>query len=204
MFLHIAAIHLLFNRSPLCNSPSFSAEDAKRVIVTLLPFLLLSASAAFPPQGMPGAFRGNPGASVVEMAQMTIEQRVIIRVPMMRQAMPAVPDDREARYRADPRPQLPPPPPRIEWEEHKGPKCIRISELRSAAITSGRGVDLMLDDRSRMRALLGRECRPVDLYSGFYIQPHADGSLCAGRDRVLARSGADCAITDLKRLKPKH
>ena len=131
---------------------------------------------------------------------MTIEQRIIIRVPMARPGMPP-PDGRDARYHAESRP---PPPPPIEWEEHKGPKCIRISQLRAAAITSSRGVDLMLDDRSRLRALLGRECRTADLYSGFYIQPNADGSLCAGRDRVLARSGADCAITDLKRLKPKH
>lgn len=168
----------------------------------LLPFLL-SAMMAVSPQGMsgPGGADGiiadGPPFSV-EFAQMTIEQRVIIRVPMMRPGMPP-PDERDTRYRAEP-----PPPPIIEWEEHKGPKCIRISQLRAAALTSSRGVDLMLNDRSRLRALLGRQCRPADLYSGFYIQPNADGSLCSGRDRVLARSGADCEITDLKRLKPRH
>ena len=166
--------------------------------MTLLPFLLLSASATFSPQELSGALRS------VELAQMTIEQRIIIRVPMIRPGPPPPPDERGARYRTEPPPSGAQPPLNREWEEHKGPKCIRISQVRAAAISSSRGVDLVLDDNRRLRAVLGRECRPADLYSGFYIQPHADGSLCAGRDRVLARSGADCAITDFRRLEPKH
>lgn len=171
--------------------------------MTLLPFLLLAVSAVPLSQDMSGPvrteeYRAPDFSSPIELAQMTIEQRVIIRVPMMRRGMPP-PDDRDERYRTEP-----PPPPPMEWEERKGPRCIRVSQLRAAAITSSRGVDLMLSDHSRLRARLGRECRAADLYSGFYIQPHGDGSLCAGRDRVLARSGADCAITDLMRLKPRH
>lgn len=124
-----------------------------------------------------------PDDPYARWAQMTIEQRVIIRVPMLRR----------------------PPPQRaaIEWEEHKGPKCIDLKRLRGAAVTSPRGVDLMLTGRERMRALLGRECGPADLYSGLYVQPNEDGALCAGRDRVLARSGADCPIRKLVRLVPE-
>jgi hypothetical protein len=128
-------------------------------------------------------------------AQMTIEQRVIIRVPMIR---PPVPE--ELRGRMVERTGRDEDAETWSWVEHKGPKCIGLGELRAASVTSARGVDLMLRDRRRMRALLGRDCRPADLYSGFYIQPHADGDLCAGRDRVLARSGANCEITGLKRL----
>tara|TARA_R110000782_G_scaffold78276_8_gene155402 strand:- start:58972 stop:59430 length:459 start_codon:yes stop_codon:yes gene_type:complete len=129
--------------------------------------------------------------SGVELAQMTIEQRVIIRVPMIRRPPPppmpqnVAPDDGARRF---------------AWVEHKGPKCIDIEDLRAAVITSSRGVDLMLRGHKRLRALLGRECRSANLYSGFYIQPHEDGRLCAGRDRVLARSGAECEITSLRRL----
>lgn len=119
-----------------------------------------------------------------QWAQMTIEQRVIIRVPMVQRPPP---------QRAD-----------IEWEEHKGPKCIDLKRLRFAAVTSPRGVDLMLVGRERMRALLGRECGPADLHSGLYVQPNADGALCAGRDRVLSRSGADCPIRKLVRLVPEE
>ncbi|WP_342775130.1 hypothetical protein [Sphingobium fluviale] len=123
------------------------------------------------------------GQGSAQWAQMTIEQRVIIRVPMVRRPPP---------QRAD-----------IEWEERKGPKCIDLKRLRFAAVTSERGVDLMLAGRERMRALLGRECGPADLHSGLYVQPNEDGALCAGRDRVLSRSGADCPIRKLVRLVPE-
>ena len=131
------------------------------------------------------------------LAQVAIEQRVIIRVPMMRRPLPPPPghtDDERvmAKRRAPP----------VEWVEHSGPKCIKVAELRAAAITSSRGIDLVLENNDRLRALLDRECGTEDLYSGFYIQPSEDGALCAGRDRVLARSGADCGISGLKRLKP--
>ena len=129
-------------------------------------------------------------------AQMRIEQRVIIRVPMMRRDMPPHPARPPAQF-MDERQAQP-----LEWQERKGPKCLRIRDVRAAAITSARGVDLVLKGRERIRARLGRECRPADLYSGFYIQPSDDGELCAERDRVLARSGADCEITAFKRLVP--
>ena len=157
-----------------------------RVASLLFSLLLLSTYAQ---DG--SVYAAEPRAAIAapddQLAQLTIEQRVIIRVPMMRPP--------------------PPPPPSavapIEWEEHKGPKCIPLRRVRSAAITSPRGVDLMLrPGPERMRALLERECSPASLYSGFYIEPNPDGQLCAGRDKVLARSGADCLIRKLVRLVP--
>jgi len=94
-------------------------------------------------------------------------------------------------------------PPPMRWVEHDGPRCVKIKRLIGAAITSRRGVDLVLRGDDRLRARLGRGCRTADLYSGFYIQPSEDGALCAGRDRVLARSGAECEITELLRLSPE-
>ncbi|MEO8724074.1 MAG: hypothetical protein ABI395_11265 [Sphingobium sp.] len=126
-----------------------------------------------------------------EWAQLTIEQRIIIRVPMARPA-PSVRIRRDHALddeAAD-----------IEWEEHKGPKCVPIRALVAASVTSARGVDLVMKDRSRMRARLGRTCRPADLYSGFYIQPTTDGNLCAGRDQLLGRSGMSCDIDSFRRL----
>lgn len=128
-----------------------------------------------------------------ELAQMTIEQRVIIRVPMHR-PMPPRPMNRRGADEA-----LSP----MGWVEHDGPRCVKIKRLVGAAITSRRGVDLMLRGDHRLRARLGRGCRTADLYSGFYIQPSEDGALCSGRDRVLARSGAECEITELLRLSPE-
>lgn len=135
----------------------------------------------------------NPG---FEIAQMTIEQRVIIRIPMHRARPgppgPPLPDRRSI---GDPPPD--------RWVEHDGPRCVKVKRLVGATITSPRGVDLLLRGEDRLRARLGRGCRTVDLYSGFYIQPSEDGALCAGRDRVLARGGAECEITELLRLSPE-
>lgn len=140
---------------------------------------------------------GLRGESAVQLTQMTIEQRVIIRVPMVRPGRPAEnAPDRFAR-------PVPPEAAPVTWVEHKGPKCIDIGDLRAAAITSSRGIDLMLRNHRRLRAVIGRECRSADLYSGFYIQPNQDGALCARRDRILARSGADCKITEIRTLVPE-
>lgn len=135
----------------------------------------------------------------VQLAQMTIEQRVIIRVPMVHRAVPPPPAP-SPRAELDDRRRVG----GVDWVERDGPKCIKIGRVVGAAVTSDNGVDLMLRDKNRIRARFGRGCRADDLYSGFYIQPHDDGALCAGRDRILARSGADCEIVKLKRLVPER
>lgn len=168
----------------------------KRARVTSLPISLLSLAMTGSPVSAdagtePRFARGQPG---FEIAQMTIEQRVIIRIPMHR-VRPGPPNERPT---VDDRS----PPPPVRWVEHDGPRCVKIRRLAGAIITSPRGVDLVLRGDDRLRARLGRGCRPADLYSGFYIQPSEDGALCAGRDKVLARSGAECEITELLRLSP--
>ncbi len=126
-----------------------------------------------------------PGTAPVQWAQLTIEQRVIIRVPMARPA------------RA---PERPAPPPKVEWDEKKGPKCVALRSIRSAMITVPDGIDLVLADNHRYRARLERGCRSTGFYSGFYVEPDEDGSLCAGRDELQARSGLSCEIDSFKRL----
>ena len=165
--------------------------------MTSLPISLLSlAVAGSPLSAEDGAStRSGQRNPDFEIAQMTIEQRVIIRVPMHR-AKPGPPRERPG---FDDGPAAAP----MQWVEHDGPRCVKIKRLVGAAITSRRGVDLVLRGDDRLRARLGRGCRPADLYSGFYIQPSEDGALCAGRDRVLARSGAECEITELLRLSPE-
>lgn len=123
------------------------------------------------------------------MAQVIIERRVIIRVPMARPSANGV-----VRESGDEPPSEP------EWEEHKGPKCVPIRYLRGAAMMSRRGVDLLLRDGTRLRARISKACRPADFYSGFYVEPTSDGALCAERDALLARSGMSCPIETFRRL----
>lgn len=123
----------------------------------------------------------------VQWAQLSIQQRVIIRVPMVKKGRaPAriAPDARNA------------------WEEKKGPRCVALRSIRGASIVVDNGVDLILADDHRYRARLERGCDSTGFYSGFYVEPDADGSLCSGRDELQARSGLSCAIDSFRRLIP--
>lgn len=124
----------------------------------------------------------------VELAQMSIQQRVIIRVPMARKAKPQPRRDAEDDS---------------EWQEKKGPRCIALRSIRGASVMVDDAVDLILADAQRFRAKLERGCDSVGFYSGFYVEPHADGSLCSGRDELQARSGVSCAINLFRRLVPR-
>jgi len=127
-----------------------------------------------------------PAAEPVQWAQLTIEQRVIIRVPMAKRG----------RAPARPAPQA-----RNDWKEKKGPRCIALRSIRSASILMDNAIDLLLADNHRYRARLERGCNSMGFYSGFYVEPDEDGSLCSGRDELQARSGASCAIDSFRRLE---
>ncbi len=123
----------------------------------------------------------------VQWAQLSIQQRVIIRVPMTRKSRaPAriAPDARE------------------QWQEKKGPRCVALRAIRGASIVVKNGVDLILADNHRYRARLEKGCDSIGFYSGFYVEPDEDGSLCSGRDELQARSGLSCAIDGFRRLIP--
>ena len=126
-----------------------------------------------------------PEADPTQWAQLTIEQRVIIRVPMARAR------EREHERKVEKA---------TEWKEKKGPKCVAIRSIRGASITSPHGVDLILADGHRYRAHLERGCRSVGFYAGFYIEPSRDSSICAGRDELQSRNGMSCVVDSFKRL----
>ena len=125
----------------------------------------------------------------VRVTQMTVRQRIIIRVP--RVPMPA-PDQLRRTYSAVPL--------AIRWKEKKGPKCVAVSELAGAMIVRPRTVDVALTTGKRIRAILDDGCQPLDFYSGFYIRPGRDGMICSDRDGIKVRSGATCAIDSFKTL----
>ena len=117
----------------------------------------------------------NGDGEPVMLAQLSIRQQLIIRVP--------------ARQ---------PPPDRKEWREKNGPQCIAVGSLAGALI-SRQGVDLLLKGGRRVRAKLGN-CPPLDYYSGFYIRPGLDGRVCEDRDTIRVRSGGSCEIDVFKTL----
>ncbi|PTQ12429.1 hypothetical protein CLG96_07095 [Sphingomonas oleivorans] len=120
-------------------------------------------------------------AERVDYAQLTIRQRVVVRVP------------------AAPMTIIPP---RMQWKDKKGPRCVAMGDIAGAAVIAPRSVDLILRGGTRLRAQFARSCPALDYYSGFYVLPTADGQLCADRDAVRARSGGECEIERFRMLMP--
>lgn len=114
---------------------------------------------------------------------MTIERRIIIRVPAL------------VNRRAGPGLQPP-----VEWKEKKAPKCLPMKSIAGAAIVKKDSVDLILNNQTRIRAVLDDGCQSAHFYLGFYMEPTDDDRLCADRDMIHARSGAMCEIDEFKQL----
>ncbi len=147
--------------------------------MTTLAYALLAAAAS-------GAVEAAPEPRAA-FAQMTIERRVIIRVPAINA----------------PRPPVPMPQPVVVWKEVKGPKCVPMSLLAGAAFTKADHVDLFLRGGRRLRAQLDDGCPALDYYAGFYLAPTRDGMVCGGRDTIHTRSGGKCEIERFRELVPK-
>jgi len=137
------------------------------------PVLLLAAAVPAAVPAAPSPAEGDP----VVLAQLTIRQRVVIRVPRV---APAVP---------------------VAWKEGRGAKCVAAADMAGAVVHARDRIDLVLRGGRRVRARLDDECRGLDFYSGFYLRPDRDGMVCAGRDAIRSRSGARCEIARMRLLE---
>jgi hypothetical protein len=88
----------------------------------------------------------------------------------------------------------------VRWEEGRGPRCIDPRRILGAARLSQNSVDLVLRDRTRIRARLEGRCPALDFYSGFYVSMSADGQICADRDSIRSRTGGECQIEQFRTL----
>lgn len=123
--------------------------------------------------------------AVGQYAQMTIHQRIIIRLPRLSAPEELAPD-------------MPPP---EKWEERKAAQCVPLNMIAGAAFSREKSVDLVIADGGRLRALLDDDCPTIGFYSGIYLKPTADGMVCARRDNLRSRSGDACRIKAFKRLR---
>ena len=123
-----------------------------------------------------------------ELAQLTIHQRIVIRIPRILSRR-APESDEQAELR---------------WTLKKGPKCVPMAALEGAVITGTDSVDLIVADGTRLRAELEDDCPALDFYSGLYVKGTADGMICADRDSIRARSGSVCRIDGFKRIVAKR
>lgn len=157
--------------------------------VRLLSFLLVALvplAAVWAQQGRAPVPQGR------SVTQVTIQQRMIVRIPRLpveRTAMPAMSTA-----------PLPP----IRWVEKKTDKCVPVENLAAASIATTDSVDLLLNGGKRLRARFGNDCRALDFYSGFYVKLNGDGKMCADRDSIRSRSGGECRIESLRALVPSR
>ncbi len=121
-------------------------------------------------------------ADPIQFAQLMIREQILVRVPIQLRQTPNQS------------------PASIEWKESRGPKCLSMRTLAGATLLGRNSVDLILKDRSRVRALLEKSCPALDYYYGFYIRPNADGQICADRDVLRSRMGGECEIDKFRTL----
>ena len=140
---------------------------------------------------VPSAERGalpDPVAAAAEAdtpfsdVQFQVRERVIVRItPLSRVAPPvrmAVPEAEAPRRRPD----------------RRAADCIPVGQIAGVRIGEGRDLLLYMRDRRVIGTQLDRSCQVSSFYSGFYVERPEDGLLCAGRDQLHARSGADCML----------
>lgn len=125
-----------------------------------------------------------------ETGQVRIEQHIIWRITPMpgpaRESLTAI---------------APSAPTAQRMIERRMGDCVPMSAIAGGQPQGGSRLLLFLRDRRLVAADLEKACSARDFYSGFYVdKPNADGRLCADRDRILARSGARCAISSFRLL----
>ena len=128
--------------------------------------------------------------------QVVIERQLIIRIP----ARPSNLNNFAATEATTMARRASSPP--VVWRESKAPKCIAIRSLLGIQAVQRDSIDLITREKKRLRAKLNRGCRALDFYSGFYLKASKDGRLCADRDALHARSGAECAVEKFRLLVP--
>ncbi|MFD1786789.1 hypothetical protein ACFSC3_04305 [Sphingomonas floccifaciens] len=159
--------------------------------VARLPILAVAiALPALTAQAQQRDSRG-PAQGRMTTTTVTIQQRMIIRVPRM--STPRGSAIGLAR-----------PPATVQWAEKKAGKCVALIDIAAAALPGSDSVDLIMNGGARIRAKLDKDCRALDFYSGFYVRMTPDGKACASRDAFRSRAGGECRIKAFRTLVAKR
>jgi hypothetical protein len=144
---------------------------------------------------IPNDLRDALAPQAPDMAQVRIEQRIIIRVPrqsLSRSSLVPLPAPRRAP---------PPEPPR--FERRKAGKCVAMRDVTGVRVINNDMLVLFMRDERMIEAELERSCRAREFYQGFYMERSSDGRLCVDRDLLQARSGSKCEVEKLRLLVPE-
>lgn len=128
--------------------------------------------------------------------QLVVEQQLIIRIPARPSSLTNFSATDSIVFERRARPQ------NIVWRETKAPRCVPMRSLVGIQTVQSDSIDLITRENQRLRAKLNRGCRALDFYSGFYMKAPKDGRLCADRDALQARSGAECQVARFRLMVP--
>lgn len=130
------------------------------------------------------------------VAQVRIEQRIIIRVP--RQSF-----SRSSLLPPPPPPRRVPKPEMPKFERRKVGKCLAMRDVTGVRVINDDMLVLFMRDQRMIEAELERSCSAREFYQGFYMERSGDGRLCVERDLLQARSGSKCEVNKLRQLVPE-
>lgn len=80
-------------------------------------------------------------------------------------------------------------------------RCIGVDTVAGAIVFGDRAVELSMKDGARWRMTFAQSCPALSFYQGFYYRRAVAGRLCARRDAVIARSGGECPIDTIVRIR---
>jgi len=178
---------------------------AAGVIVVEEPYVVPGIAVGENPPGWPEA-RPGPGGRVRDWVfrdiaesfrvrgqnQVRIEQNLSVRIAPLSRPMTQPPPQFMLDF---PRRELAP-----RMVERNIGRCLPVAGISGVQADSGSRLILYMRDRRMISATLDRACRARDFYSGFYLQRTSDGQICADRDTLLSRSGANCKLTRIRQL----
>lgn len=128
-----------------------------------------------------------------EVRQVRIEQRIILRIsPGLPSRDPR--DIRRSLFGPAGRPLTP------RLEERKMSQCVAVGGIAGVQPDGPSRLMLFMRDQRIVSASLEKTCNAREFYSGFLVERSTDGMICAGRDKLLSRSGSNCALGKLRQL----
>lgn len=80
-------------------------------------------------------------------------------------------------------------------------RCIGVDTVAGAVVFGDRAVELTMKNGAQWRMSFARSCPALSFYQGFYYRRAVAGRLCARRDAVIARSGGECPIDTIVRVR---
>ncbi|MEQ1499671.1 MAG: hypothetical protein ABL914_13525 [Novosphingobium sp.] len=131
----------------------------------------------------------SPPVVALPAEQVSIEQRVTIRINPRPAPMPDGPDMFDRRADREPR-----------FIERKFGKCVALAGIAGIQPATSNKLLLIMRDNRLITAQLEKGCQAREFYSGLIVKRAADGQLCVDRDALMSRSGANCQVVGFRQI----